>query len=112
MTPAAPASIDAFASERIEAKPGAETPTIRSEEHTSELQSRGHLVCRLLLEKKNRSLRRPDGRRQPPRAERTTSSRCRALRGGWSALLRRGSRLYQLAADSGEAWADCGGAHT
>src|SRR5439155_24629636 len=25
----------------------------RSEEHTSELQSRGHLVCRLLLEKKN-----------------------------------------------------------
>src|SRR5690625_6227642 len=27
----------------------------RSEEHTSELQSRGHLVCRLLLEKKKRS---------------------------------------------------------
>src|SRR5437660_5883192 len=27
---------------------------VRSEEHTSELQSRGHLVCRLLLEKKNR----------------------------------------------------------
>src|SRR5207253_9695817 len=27
-------------------------PSIRSEEHTSELQSRGHLVCRLLLEKK------------------------------------------------------------
>src|SRR5690625_5624902 len=26
----------------------------RSEEHTSELQSRGHLVCRLLLEKTNR----------------------------------------------------------
>src|SRR2546422_2006257 len=26
----------------------------RSEEHTSELQSRLHLVCRLLLEKKNR----------------------------------------------------------
>src|SRR2546429_2536031 len=31
----------------------------RSEEHTSELQSRLHLVCRLLLEKKN-----------PPRADR------------------------------------------
>src|SRR5207253_7591191 len=28
----------------------------RSEEHTSELQSRGHLVCRLLLEKKNGAL--------------------------------------------------------
>src|SRR5207253_11299624 len=27
---------------------------IRSEEHTSELQSRGHLVCRLLLEKKKK----------------------------------------------------------
>src|SRR5207253_768510 len=26
----------------------------RSEEHTSELQTRGHLVCRLLLEKKNK----------------------------------------------------------
>src|SRR5690625_6378123 len=26
-------------------------PEVRSEEHTSELQSRGHLVCRLLLEK-------------------------------------------------------------
>src|SRR5687768_18053151 len=33
--------------ERIEA---------RSEEHTSELQSRLHLVCRLLLEKKKRSI--------------------------------------------------------
>src|SRR3989442_4846366 len=27
-------------------------PEVRSEEHTSELQSRPHLVCRLLLEKK------------------------------------------------------------
>src|SRR5690625_2460401 len=29
-------------------------PHRRSEEHTSELQSRGHLVCRLLLEKKKK----------------------------------------------------------
>src|SRR5687768_17968473 len=29
-------------------------PPHRSEEHTSELQSRLHLVCRLLLEKKNK----------------------------------------------------------
>src|SRR5690625_6279107 len=28
----------------------------RSEEHTSELQSRGHLVCRLLLEKKKQAI--------------------------------------------------------
>src|SRR5256884_6701364 len=30
-------------------------PTGRSEEHTSELQSRLHLVCRLLLEKKKKN---------------------------------------------------------
>src|SRR5207253_3411250 len=43
---------------------------LRSEEHTSELQSRGHLVCRLLLEKKKRTAR-PNGsrsRRSPPRS--------------------------------------------
>src|SRR5947209_10818928 len=32
----------------------------RSEEHTSELQSRQYLVCRLLLEKKNNTTNRPD----------------------------------------------------
>src|SRR5207253_4897902 len=32
--------------------PGRPNFTRRSEEHTSELQSRGHLVCRLLLEKR------------------------------------------------------------
>src|SRR3712207_8683964 len=32
------------------------TGTCRSEEHTSELQSRQYLVCRLLLEKKNNTL--------------------------------------------------------
>ena len=33
--------------------PVVEDTDFRSEEHTSELQSRIHLVCRLLLEKKN-----------------------------------------------------------
>src|SRR5437870_11197785 len=33
---------------------GTERRRARSEEHTSELQSRGHLVCRLLLEKKKK----------------------------------------------------------
>src|SRR5439155_14318336 len=37
-------------------------PVMRSEEHTSELQSRGHLVCRLLLEKKKNSLIKSDNR--------------------------------------------------
>src|SRR2546422_1262862 len=36
---------------------GALFGTLRSEEHTSELQSRLHLVCRLLLEKKNHTPR-------------------------------------------------------
>src|SRR5699024_12229097 len=35
-------------------EPGEEQPYSRSEEHTSELQSRFDLVCRLLLEKKKR----------------------------------------------------------
>src|SRR5258708_22603845 len=38
----------------------------RSEEHTSELQSPDHLVCRLLLEKKKRADEHPVGRLRPP----------------------------------------------
>src|SRR2546430_9612967 len=34
-------------------------PDVRSEEHTSELQSQSNLVCRLLLEKKNKTQREP-----------------------------------------------------
>src|SRR5207253_7403626 len=37
----------------------------RSEEHTSELQSRGHLVCRLLLEKKKNTQLPPTLPRHP-----------------------------------------------
>src|SRR5690625_1009415 len=37
---------------------GLPLPLTRSEEHTSELQSRGHLVCRLLLEKKKQAKKR------------------------------------------------------
>src|SRR5437870_6734026 len=60
----------------------------RSEEHTSELQSRGHLVCRLLLEKKKGRCERVSpygrGRRDPA----TVLSRCHARlhrfsRPGW-----------------------------
>src|SRR2546422_2576404 len=39
--------------------PPAVVGAVRSEEHTSELQSRLHLVCRLLLEKKNMKIRPP-----------------------------------------------------
>ena len=41
----------------------------RSEEHTSELQSRPHLVCRLLLEKKNKQKTK---KKKKERQEKTT----------------------------------------
>src|SRR2546421_4884687 len=53
----------------------------RSEEHTSELQSRSDLVCRLLLEKKNTAMRSPIWKADPMSWEMTTlvtESRSRA----------------------------------
>src|SRR3989442_4813469 len=47
---------------------------LRSEEHTSELQSRPHLVCRLLLEKKNTTRCLHPGIR-PPRTTPSSSSK-------------------------------------
>src|SRR3712207_7926472 len=49
------------ADERIHGGRRSERPAPRSEEHTSELQSRQYLVCRLLLEKKKRQV--TDGKR-------------------------------------------------
>src|SRR2546422_7277811 len=43
-------------------------PFGRSEEHTSELQSRLHLVCRLLLEKKKNEDVRSEDRRDTPQS--------------------------------------------
>src|SRR2546422_4600772 len=43
----------------------------RSEEHTSELQSRLHLVCRLLLEKKKKKIGEPN-----PHPKESSDSRC------------------------------------
>src|SRR2546421_6694547 len=47
--------------------------TIRSEEHTSELQSRSDLVCRLLLEKKKERDSHTD---EAPHRARSTLDRC------------------------------------
>src|SRR5690625_6664143 len=49
-------SVDQRADYCVRQQPAAqrEQRHTRSEEHTSELQSRGHLVCRLLLEKKKK----------------------------------------------------------
>src|SRR5437870_11286680 len=57
------------------------SPLLRSEEHTSELQSRGHLVCRLLLEKKKkpRGARDVDG--PPYRAGNSSRPERRTSRG-------------------------------
>src|SRR3712207_8322023 len=45
--------LDGRVGQRVEGDPGAGAGALRrSEEHTSELQSRQYLVCRLLLEKK------------------------------------------------------------
>src|SRR5688572_31163220 len=43
------------------ARRGAGQAGVRSEEHTSELQSQSNLVCRLLLEKKKKNKQTPTG---------------------------------------------------
>src|SRR5687768_18343541 len=53
----ASAAASASASMASTKRPPKRMPRPRSEEHTSELQSRLHLVCRLLLEKKNDEVR-------------------------------------------------------
>src|SRR5947208_10463709 len=50
-------------------------PIVRSEEHTSELQSPDHLVCRLLLEKKKRPHHRLHLHRRTPTDPRRPVSR-------------------------------------
>src|SRR5439155_18561270 len=54
-TPSVPSAADAVVARGLpEARHRGTRSRLRSEEHTSELQSRGHLVCRLLLEKKKK----------------------------------------------------------
>src|SRR5439155_19280787 len=54
ITSMSPASVSIPRKEIAESRSAHATEISRSEEHTSELQSRGHLVCRLLLEKKKK----------------------------------------------------------
>src|SRR5947209_13967365 len=60
---------------------------VRSEEHTSELQSRQYLVCRLLLEKKNHKVRAINRRE-------TTDWRARAVIPTPKRLVSRALRFY------------------
>src|SRR5947209_17159180 len=61
---------------RESARPGLDRGILgqrrRSEEHTSELQSRQYLVCRLLLEKKKNE--------RPKKSKRATTTCCRSVR--------------------------------
>src|SRR2546422_6140768 len=50
-------------------------PRPRSEEHTSELQSRLHLVCRLLLEKKKKNKKRNNKEKNRTKKATTSTSR-------------------------------------
>src|SRR2546429_7888949 len=52
-TPQRPTVRRALPAKHRQMDEGAKSQRMRSEEHTSELQSRLHLVCRLLLAKKN-----------------------------------------------------------
>src|SRR5437870_7216874 len=54
LTSAPPDSVRPNRLRRTSSQAGPRSAFSRSEEHTSELQSRGHLVCRLLLEKKKK----------------------------------------------------------
>src|SRR5258707_7365703 len=70
-----PAGIDRRFTVRLR-QVGAITHEARSEEHTSELQSRQYLVCRLLLEKKKKTRRILDISQQY-RLRAYISTRCR-----------------------------------
>src|SRR3989442_6039679 len=59
------ASLAVFAGCAVIVADGRVGPAERSEEHTSELQSRPHLVCRLLLEKKKERKERPSSFSRP-----------------------------------------------
>src|SRR5258708_13545016 len=67
------AGYDAFGIEQQ--RRDVETTDVRSEEHTSELQSPDHLVCRLLLEKKKKitTVSQPHEAVHPPPHTRTRS---------------------------------------
>src|SRR5207249_5068773 len=75
----------------------------RSEEHTSELQSRFDLVCRLLLEKKKRERKASESiwsrlkSRARPAAARSAAD-CQVATGGW--LHRRPCDLHDSVCDN------------
>src|SRR5437899_9931859 len=59
-----PHEMEAEIDARGAARRSEDPPVLRSEEHTSELQSLRHLVCRLLLEKKKKKNKKQTPRQQ------------------------------------------------
>src|SRR5204863_5573702 len=85
--------------------------SVRSEEHTSELQSRRDLVCRLLLEKKNdapsNKLRRA-GRGQPKNRRTPRVARGRLAHQGESGCARYGTTAVRTWSQPAPGQATCG----
>src|ERR1039458_6796083 len=69
-----------FSNRARDSRAGVSAWSDRSEEHTSELQSLRHLVCRLLLEKKNKTVQRWTG--VPPRVARAHRGATQGIREG------------------------------
>src|SRR3989449_3251360 len=86
-TASAPASSDGSSA------PDSGSQRARSEEHTSELQSRLHLVCRLLLEKKKKTQPEHQDTHASLKSSSTTSADTRTVRVPWrkTATATRGS---------------------
>src|SRR2546429_2670508 len=86
-------------------------PSWRSEEHTSELQSRLHLVCRLLLEKKKTLVEYREGApprgaagiRDPMPPRRDVPGRCRT-----AAYVHRSTHVSGLGGVTAQPTAGCG----
>src|SRR5437660_5574310 len=72
---------DAGVSRSSKSRPASSAvPMVRSEEHTSELQSRGHLVCRLLLEKKKKKKKEMNYKRHTKQEMKQNKTRANAER--------------------------------
>src|SRR3989440_1713678 len=81
----------------------------RSEEHTSELQSRSDLVCRLLLEKKKRHIRPGLQTRDKGRYRRVTTREGAIMRTrGDRSKLKTARRVHEDGVVSHSRLADCG----
>src|ERR1041384_2151319 len=81
---------------RRHCRPGDGVSALRSEEHTSELQSLAYLVCRLLLEKKQNKHNNGSLPLRPDNSAPTDARTSRALHGGAASAAARPPRTWSL----------------